>query len=578
MTKNKIFSYLLAGFMTFIFLVYNLMSIHLVGPYAWDDGAITLAYSKTLAETGKFSLTAASEIVEGTSSLLLTFVMAALHTIINFDFNNFILASQLIAYFFLITTLLLMYPTIKSVVGHSSSAVSILALFALLPMFSAEIMNGMEMILFCFLITLYYLKFYKNLGWLIVLTPLILLVRFESIFYLGLTIFLVFIIEDKKGRTLAIGLYTVTIFSLLTLFRMLYFDDVFPNTLWAKMHSPYSPEDNFPRIRQKLFGGFEFIKVTFWLLFPLIIIYLIKLNNSLQRYVGHFLVLSFAIFSVIAGKNLGYDGRMFLACIPIMLLLMVLYLKEISDMKIKIVLLPSNSRIEINYKFISFCFLLFFVVSTHVMNFSLHLSNFKTLIAGGYYQNLLPKNFNPIIENQLAERNPYFKISSGVTPENYRTTGYAVDEIRKALNMHKISLMVPDVGGLGLCCSQIEVIDSALLTNKNLAKHGYRVFNEYLSIRSPDIIETHGIWSDFSKIYDSEYFQVNYLPIVFNNNLLWIRRDIYHELSFSSGLDATDLSLPQDLDAVRYAHYKIDLSYLKSRHHSIIRAYKSLQY
>jgi hypothetical protein len=42
--------------------------VQLVGIRAWDDGAITLAYSRTFAETGRIALTSVSETVEGYSS------------------------------------------------------------------------------------------------------------------------------------------------------------------------------------------------------------------------------------------------------------------------------------------------------------------------------------------------------------------------------------------------------------------------------------------------------------------------------------------------------------------------------
>ena len=66
--------------------------------------------------------------------------------------------------------------------------------------------------------------------------------------------------------------------------------------------------------------------------------------------------------------------------------------------------------------------------------------------------------------------------------------------------------------------SQIKVIDTALLTNRELAKSGYSFFDEYLSKTLPDVIETHGIWSKVSKIYKSQAFLSRYTPVVFENN------------------------------------------------------------
>lgn len=575
MTKSKALPSIAAGIVTAIFLVYNLTAVHLAGPYAWDDGAITLAYSKTLAETGRFALTASSEVVEGTSSLLLTFLMAALHLAFDFSFNNFIFASQILAYIFLLATLILMYPIIKQGAGHTNYAILILATFALLPMFSAEVLNGMEMTLFCFLITLYYLKFYEKIIWLLILTPLILLVRFESIFYLGLTLLLVLIAEQERKRTLLIGLYTGLIFVVLTSLRWTYFDDIFPNTIWAKMNPPYSSANLLGSIRNKLAGGEEFIQVTMWLLLPLIIAFLAKSKQSPRHYVGYFLVLSFAIFTLITGRNWGYEGRMFLACIPVILLLAFHTISEPEDKRFRILSLPSNSEVTFVYKMLLLWIVIVSVAFAHISNANLHLRNLKLFTVGGYHQGLLPEAINLIVEKLLARSNPEFKTSFGVTPENYRLTGLAVDSIRKALKLQKISFMVPDVGGLGLCCSQIEVIDSALLTNRNLAKQGYKSFDTHLATRSPDVIETHGIWSEVSGIYSSPYFQMNYQPIVFDNNLLWVRNDIYDRLKLSSELTSQNLAVPIDLSLVRYAGLQIDMSYLALRNFSSIRAYAS---
>ena len=53
-------------FLSVLFLLMQAISIFYVGSYVWDDGAITLAFSKTFASSGKIALTPVSEIVEGT--------------------------------------------------------------------------------------------------------------------------------------------------------------------------------------------------------------------------------------------------------------------------------------------------------------------------------------------------------------------------------------------------------------------------------------------------------------------------------------------------------------------------------
>src|SRR5579863_5987461 len=72
----------------------------LVGTQGWDDGAITLAYSRTFADTGRFALTAVSEQVEGISSVS-WFLINAFFSLFHPTFEGAILASQLAAGFFL---------------------------------------------------------------------------------------------------------------------------------------------------------------------------------------------------------------------------------------------------------------------------------------------------------------------------------------------------------------------------------------------------------------------------------------------------------------------------------------------
>jgi hypothetical protein len=212
-------------------------------------------------------------------------------------------------------------------------------------------------------------------------------------------------------------------------------------------------------------------------------------------------------------------------------------------------------------------FTIFFgcIMATHITKASLHYDNIKFSLVGGSYLNRLPPEIKLFVDRHLARSD---KTWFGVTPENYRLTGTAVDGIRKAIDRDTISFMVPDVGGVGLCCSKIKVIDSALLTNRELAKSGYGVFDEYLSKTLPDVIETHAVWSRVSKIYESQTFVDNYRPIVFENNLLWVHSDILSLISASPLVSKNLISNIPDLKEVRYGWNStteaLDVEYLTS--------------
>ena len=124
--------------------------------------------------------------------------------------------------------------------------------------------------------------------------------------------------------------------------------------------------------------------------------------------------------------------------------------------------------------------------------------------------------------------------------------------------------MVPDVGGLGLACPEINVLDSALLTNKFLAKNGYSKFSVYFKKHQPDIIETHGGWSKVSGIYEMNEFSDNYLPVVVNNNWLYLRRDHFNRL-YMSGIRTFQEQKPVIISSkIRYRGHSIDEEYIRS--------------
>lgn len=189
------------------------------------------------------------------------------------------------------------------------------------------------------------------------------------------------------------------------------------------------------------------------------------------------------------------------------------------------------------------------------------LSNFK----------LVEKNLKTIMishkRNLAKEKNDDKNIYShnwyGITPENYKLTGEAVLQLSNLVGKASVKFAAPDVGGLGLCCKNIEVLDTGLLTNPFLARNGYTHMSDYLETKNPDFIETHGDWSRVSKIYEIDFFKENYLPLIFRNNLFWARKDIYRLLTKSEKVKVT-FSKNLDLSGVRYANFPEDKETLSS--------------
>ena len=201
MKKNYNINFILTAFLLFTYIIINLLFINYIGSYAWDDGAITLAYGQTIAEYGKFALTGASEIVEGSSSIILTFLTSIVTKLFHFDFYGLITWSQINTLVFTVITLILTFKIIGHNFKNKNHALLITFLVGLFPMYTTEIMNGMEMTIFSTLLLLFVLSYDNKTIWAYLLIPLLLLARFESVFYLGF-IFLALFMFDKCSSQL----------------------------------------------------------------------------------------------------------------------------------------------------------------------------------------------------------------------------------------------------------------------------------------------------------------------------------------------------------------------------------------
>jgi hypothetical protein len=540
------------------FFLINLFSIIFVGPYAWDDGAITLAYAKSIAEYGRFSLTSVSEIVEGSSSILFVLLNALAFKIANFSFDGFIRFSQILSFFFSILIIFFLYLNLKNRIDNWRYCLIISFSVIGLPMITSEIQNGMEMTMFSALLILFVYCFENKSKWTYLVIPLLLLARFESIYYLlfALSGLWVFNKEDKhKAYLLRYLLFVVTVFSFVTLIRYIYFNDFLPNTIYAKMNPPYTPVDFKSKLIFKFSGLTEFLYVYSGFLLTLCVIFF--LNKSISININSFFVLAFLSFSLLSGKNWGYDGRMALACLPVFVLMLFDVNPEYTQLSF---LIRDKTKYSYTKNQCLFVVLVASILTSYIINIPLYVTNLQKIVKGGFYQKLLPHIFDEYINNIISKRN--LINDYGISPENYRITGIAVDKLRQILGLDVIKFMTPDVGGVGLCCTKISVLDLGLLTNRYLAKNGYSKLDILLQSVVPDVIETEDTWSTVSEIYKSNYFNENYIPIVFNKNLLWINKSHYQHLSEMKLVNIRLLNKLDELKNIRYARHSVDTDFI----------------
>jgi hypothetical protein len=253
-----------------------------------------------------------------------------------------------------------------------------------------------------------------------------------------------------------------------------------------------------------------------------------KEMSSIERAV---LVLTAAgvAFGIIFGKNLGYDGRMVIPCIPFLVLALVLFLERRTTSEYW-------SRIALGT-----CIVL-------------------QIFAWGSAARAAWRQDNPV---------PI----SGV-----EKNGLAVDAVRRLLKQDKLSVLIPDVGGSSLCCERLDILDFGLLTNSYLAHHGYRAFDEYLRQQNPQVIYAYGYWAFESKIYRTQVL-ADYSLVMLEHTRLLVRNDVYtnlyRELGTSTGAHIGFGT--QCLGNVQGDNYGwVDKEFLKSRPSCLVVSHEDL--
>ena len=516
-------------------------AIVLTGPYAWDDGAITVSFARTLAETGNFALTGVSPRVEGTSSLLFTLLLVPIFAIKDLGFSTYILVAQGLSLLFLLGTLALLYAPLRGYGLTSTQSALLLGLFALIPLHGSEIVNGMEMTGFGFLLLGFTLLYQRASPKALLLIPLLLLVRFEAAFYLGLAT-LVLCLFDNANRRRHLGALatTVLVFAGFTLMRWVYFGDIIPNTVRAKMQPPYTrAQDLLGQIAEKFDGVLEFIDVTTAMLIIVATLVAAFRPASILRDMKLWLVVGFAVFAIASGKASGYDGRMFVGLLPVFLLLCLDLMR------------PHGTKAIFGVAMLT-------LLATTLGNLAQFERLEKLATLGAVRQGYVADPDQTLV----TPRRAYYKI---VNPANYRQFGRLADELRVLMRLETVSFMAPDAGGLGLCCAlgSIKVIDSAMLTNPDLARSGYAGFAAHFNKTAPDLLVAHGMWASAPGLYEKDLLPGRYDPVIHRDTLFWIRRDRISDM-LSRGVQFVPEPWDAGLIDLRNDFRKADVTYLKS--------------
>jgi hypothetical protein len=461
----------------------------LIGDNGWDDGAITVAFSRTFARYGLVALTPRSEIVEGFSSVS-WFGLNALAALARPSYQVSILVSQVLAALFICAS--------TALLGRTCALLRLDGLFSTLTVMTfaawgcsfAEAGNGMEMglLAFAFLVMVNeLLSPQPRLFWLSAGVVLAVTTRFEAIAYVGLLALGVASVAGRRAFW-CIVLTCVGTVVLLSGWRLTVFSDVLPNTFWAKRWPPYAAFDFKSRATAVL-------ELPFFFLVPLVALAVLRRSGldlagvwRARRRAFWVLacpVLGAVLMGGVIGTHWGYYGRMPYFAFPLALLMLSLVLAPWVNAA------RTRRRIAV-------------VTTLFVSSFGISMTAF------------------PSGELGAALHGGSF----GVSPRTYAESGRIFRRFASAAELSHPTILTPDLGGLALCCDELRIIDLGFLSNRKLAHGGPGVIADVLETESPELIEAHWKWASLGKLYDVPYFRSHYVPAFAGGTKLWLRRDV----------------------------------------------------
>lgn len=474
---------------------------------SWDDGAITAAYARTYAESGRIALTPGSPQAEGMSSLTWFFLL----TIPRFFSSNpdiILIWMKCASAISLVLALAVFFRVARDQLdGSVTSALACTLMLAFSYTSMLEIGNGMEMNLAILLtVCLFYLltrspvrPHHLVLGWIV--ATVLLATRFESPLLLAMLAIGLYLDGDRRHdrpshRALfLLAACTLASFALLELWRHHEFGMWMPNTVYAKEWPPYSRWHGKKSLNLWVAASITAVEIIFNMISIPLLLTLAVAANQLRRKHANFASLrcvSKAVWTLtaaavaiawITGKDWGYPGRMVGPALPFLLIAMVAVCKSA---------LANRSHLAL---------LLRGMVASQIVLW---------LIVAAYAS----------------------KPSASI--EYVRQIGLGADAIRTALREPGLIVLLPDVGGSSLYNEHLRILDSALLSNPELAKQGWVHFAEYFNSVRPDVFETHANWASYQGAYTSKLLH-NYSIVGAAGQRFFVRNDLFARLLANHG-------------------------------------------
>ncbi len=322
---------------------------------SWDDGAITAAYARTFADSGRIALTPGSPQVEGMSSLT-WFLLLSIPRFFSSNPGVILIWMKCASAVSLVLALAVFFRVARDQLdGSDTGAIACTLMLAFSYTSLLEVGNGMEMNLAMLLMVLLFYLLTRTpvrpvhliFGWIVATT--LLLTRFESPLLLAmLAIGLYFDGEQRPNRPSHRALFllaacTLVSFGLIELWRHHEFGIWMPNTVYAKEWPPYSRWHGKKSLALWVGATITAIEVIFNMISIPLLLMLVVVANRLARKRADFASLrrvSHAIWTLtagalaiawITGKDLGYPGRMVVPALPFLLIAIVAMCKSVAD-------------------------------------------------------------------------------------------------------------------------------------------------------------------------------------------------------------------------------------------------------
>jgi hypothetical protein len=516
----------------------------------WDDGAITAAFARTLAESGRFALTPLSEKVEGFSSvtwvLLLTIPYYLFHTV-----TSILVWMKLLSALCFCGSLVIFKRLASSFLNDEGQASLATVLLALIVCPLLETLNGMEMNLYMLLaLCLAYILIEEKTGrvrtlWIWLLTFALLATRFEAP-YIVAALLAGLLLSRDRSRFFHLAAAVVASFGALELWRRYEFGVWMPNTVYAKMHPPYTLRG----IGEMLNSRFSaLLEIVFTLGAPLLVLLLVGAAILLwkvlplpragerQRVPVGIVVIGvllgacwFARDSFFNASDFSLNAALLGLGLEFIAIAMILHAclrsREHRAASLTAAMVAAGVAFGMLFgrnwgydgRMILAC------IPFMVLGIACVLSRY---IPSGYWSRLILLSCvlcQALIWVPKAES--AWRYGFEIPISLFQNTGRDADAIRQLIHLDSLSILLPDMGGSSLCCEKLQIFDSALLTNSHLAHTGYAAFESYLQQINPQIIETHGPWSGLTGIYGNPVVNEYTLTVVDRSRLL-LRNDIY---------------------------------------------------